>query len=324
MDGTVRNESCEVYVGIDISKRSWDVHVLPSGLRCSVGTDDAGLRQLLTTLKAADPGLIVVEATGGWERRLVGELIDAGHRVSVVNPRQVRDFARGLGLLAKTDRIDARVLATFAQKVQPRASAKTPEKQQELDALVGRRRQLVQLRAAEQVRREQTTSKAARKSVMHLLDVLRKEIDRLDEAISKLIESDDDWRSKAEILESVPGVGPQTAATLIAELPELGKLNRQQISALAGLAPFNRDSGQSNGKRSIWGGRSMVRSSLYMAVLTARRCNPWLKAFGQRLQKSGKPYRVVMTACMRKLLTLLNTMLNTTTHWKPEKILSPS
>lgn len=324
MDGAIGSESFDAFVGIDVSKRSWDVHVLPSGMHCSVGTDAAGLQQLLTMLKAAGRCLIVVEATGGWERRLVGELIDAGHRVSVVNPRQVRDFAKGIGLLAKTDRIDARVLATFAQKVQPRASAKTPEKQQELDALVGRRRQLVQMRVAEQVRQEMTVSKTARKSVVHLLDVLRKEIDKLDEAIAKLIESDDDWRAKAEILESVPGIGPRTTATLIAELPELGKLNRQQVSALAGLAPFNHDSGQSVGKRSIWGGRASVRSSLYMAVVTARRCNPWLRAFAERLKKAGKPYRVVMTACMRKLLTLLNTMLNTSTRWNPEKILLPS
>jgi transposase len=324
MDGTTSSDSWNAFVGIDVSKRSWDVHVLPSGVHCSLGNDDAGLKQLLAILKAAGRCLLVVEATGGFERRLVGELIDAGHHVSVVNPRQVRDFAKGMGQLAKTDRIDARVLAMFAEKVQPRLSTKTPEKRQELDALVGRRRQLVQMRATEQVRREQSPTKAARKSVVHLIDVLRKEIDKLDEAIAKLIESDDDWRAKVEILKSVPGVGPQTSATLVAELPELGELNRQQISALVGVAPFNRDSGTLRGKRTIRGGRRTVRNILYMAALTARRCNPWLKKFADRLRIAGKPHHVMMTACIRKLLTLLNTMLSTATRWNPEKILLPS
>lgn len=318
------NNSWTAFVGIDVAKRSWEVHVLPSGARCSTPADETGLREVLALLKAAGRCLVVVEATGGLERRLVGELIDAGHQVAVVNPRQVRDFARSLGRLAKTDRIDAQVLALFAEKVQPRTSEKIPEKQRELDALVTRRRQLVQIHAAEQTRREQATSKAAAKSVVHLLDVLRKEIRKLDEAIARLLEADDDWRRKLEILQSVPGVGPQTVSTLLAELPELGQLNRQQISALAGLAPFNRDSGPVHGKRSIWGGRPAVRSILYMAALTARRCNPRLKAFAERLTQAGKPFKVVITACMRKLLILLNTMLAQQTLWNPNKTLLPS
>jgi len=315
MDVTASQPDRNAFVGIDVSKRKWDVHVRPTGERSSTSADEAGMRQLLNILKPLKQALIVLEATGGWERRLAADLIDAGYLVAVVNPRQVRDFARGLGRLAKTDRLDAEVLSLFAEKVQPRPSEKTPEKQLELDALVTRRRQLVQFRAAEQVRAEQAASKATLKSILHLLDVLRKEITKLDAAIAQLIETDDDWRQKTELLKSVPGVGAQSAATLLAELPELGKLNRQQVSALAGLAPFNRDSGPLQGKRSIWGGRAAVRSILYMAALSARRWNPALKAFANRLTAAGKPFKVMMTACMRKLLTTLNTMLATKTAW---------
>jgi transposase len=318
MDVTANSPEWKTFLGIDISKRTWDVHVRPTGQRFSTTADEAGLRLLLKTLKPLETCWIVLEATGGLERRLVADLIDAGHQVAVVNPRQVRDFARSLGRLAKTDRLDAEVLSLFAEKVQPRLSEKTPEKQLELDALVTRRRQLVQFHVAEQVRVEQASSKATRKSILHLMEVLRKEIAKLDAAIARLIETDDDWRQKADLLKSVPGVGTQSAASLLAELPELGKLNRQQISALAGLAPFNRDSGQSQGKRSIWGGRAAVRSILYMAALTARRCNQRLKAFADRLTAAGKPFKVMMTACMRKLLTTLNTMIATKSAWNPK------
>lgn len=316
--------SWNAFVGIDVSKHSWDVHLLPSGQRASLASDEAGLRQLLALLKTAGRPLIVLEATGGLERRVAVDLIDAGYEVAVVNPRQVRDFARSLGRLAKTDRLDAEVLAWFADKVRPRTTPKVPEKQLELDGLVTRRRQLVQFRAAEQMRREQASVKAAKKSIGHVLDLLRKEIAKLDEEISKLLESDDEWRQRMELLQSVPGVGPQTVATLMAELPELGRLNRQQISALAGLAPFNRDSGRSRGKRSIRGGRASVRSILYMAALTARRCNPQLKAFADRLSQAGKPFKVMMTACMRKLLTMLNTIAKQHTPWTPQKLLLTS
>lgn len=324
MDVNLETQAPAVYAGIDVSKRAWDLHVLPSNLQLCTSASEAGLKDLLAALNATPRCLVVIEATGGLERRLAAELIDAGFQVAVVNPRQVRDFARSIGRLAKTDRLDAHALALFAAKVQPRPTEKTPEKQLELDALVTRRRQLVQLRAAEQVRWEQAQSKLARKSVIHLLDVLRKEIGQLDQAIAQLIQSDDDWRQKIELLQSVPGVGPQTSATLMAELPELGKLNRQQISALAGLAPFNRDSGLSHGRRSIWGGRASVRQILYMAAVTARRCNPRMKNFADRLTKAGKPFKVVITACMRKLLTILNSMVKNSVHWNSEKLLLPS
>jgi len=309
------------FVGIDVSKRYWDAHLLAGARQFHLDANEQGLKQLLAELPAPGSCLIVVEATGGLERPLAAGLVDAGHTVAVVNPRQARDFARSTGLLAKTDRIDARALASFAEKVRPRPLEKHPEKQGDLDALVTRRRQLVQVRSAERTRREQTTSQEVRKSIDHLLDVLRKELKSLDAAIAKLIEDHDDWRHKMELLKSVPGVGNVTSATLVAELPELGKLNRQEIVALAGLAPFNRDSGQFRGTRSIWGGRASVRCVLYMAALTARRSNPVIRAFAERLQKAGKKPKVVLTACMRKLLTILNTMLRTNTAWQPKNAL---
>jgi transposase len=261
---------------------------------------------------------IVLEATGGLEQRLAGELIDAGHHVAIVNPRQVRDFARGTGKIAKTDRIDALVLARFAQQVQPRLTEKASEKQLELAALVTRRRQLQALAVAETNRRETARTADARKSIDKHLLWLRKEVARIDAAIARLIASDETWRGQVERLKSVPGVGPATSATLVAELPELGRLNRREISALAGLAPYNHDSGRLRGKRSIWGGRLSVRSALYMAALTARRCNPIIRAFALRLEQAGKPFKVILTACMRKLLTILNVLIKNHQSWSPK------
>jgi transposase len=312
MDGSFTS-----FVGIDVAKSSLDACVLPQGNALSLPYDQSGLVELRRQLPPPGTCLIVIEATGGYQRRLVADLLDAGHRVAVVNPRQVRDFARGLGVLAKTDRIDAAIIARFGQNVRPRTVAKTPEKQQELEQLVVRRRQLVELRTAETNRLETCSSKAVRKSIQHMVDRLNKDIQKIEKTILALLESDDDWRGKAEILGSTPGVGPTTAASLLAELPELGRLNRQQISALVGLAPFNHDSGRFQGKRSIWGGRASVRSALYMATLTARRCNPVVRAFADRLDAAGKPFKVVITACMRKLLVILNTMLKNNSHWNP-------
>jgi transposase len=312
MDGSFTS-----FVGIDVAKRSLDACVLPQGNSLSLPYDQSGLAELRRQLPPPGTCLIVIEATGGYQRRLVADLLDAGHRVAVVNPRQVRDFARGLGVLAKTDRIDADIIARFGQHVRPRTVAKTPEKQQELEQLVVRRRQLVELRTAETNRLDTCSSKAVRKSIQHMVDRLNKDIQKIEKTILALLESDDDWRGKAEILGSTPGVGPTTAASLLAELPELGQLNRQQISALVGLAPFNHDSGRFQGKRSIWGGRASVRSALYMAALTARRCNPVVRAFADRLDAAGKPFKVIITACMRKLLVILNTMLKNNSHWNP-------
>ena len=319
MEGTPVSVRLEVFVGIDVSKHSWDVCILPAMIRRSFPATDEGLASLLELLRQHPSTLIVLEATGGYERRLAAGLHDAGCEVAIVNPKQVRDFAKALGRLAKTDRLDAEVLALFAQKIQPRPSEKCPEKRAELDALVARRRQLLQLRTMERNRLHMAEYKLTRKSIQKVIDVLQKQIDELDAAIAKLIESDDDWRQKAQLLESVPGVGAVTSATLVAELPELGKLNRQAIAALAGVAPFNHDSGQHAGQRQVRGGRAGVRTALYMAALTARRFNPVLKRFADRLQSAGKAAKVILTACMRKLLTILNTMVKNNTSWNPKR-----
>jgi transposase len=316
------NDSITAFVGIDVAKDSLDVRLRPSGEQFSLSYDAQGLEELVKRLPAPGACLIVVEATGGYQRCLVANLLDAGHSVSVVNPRQVRDFARALGVLAKTDAIDADVLARFAERVRPRILEKARKNQAELEQLVARRRQLVDLRTAEKNRLETITVKAVRKSILHVLGVLDKQILRLEKDILRLIESDDDWNSRAGLLASVPGVGLVTAVSLLAELPELGMLNRQEIAALVGLAPFNRDSGRFRGKRAIWGGRSTVRGALYMAALTARRSNPVLRRFAQRLEAEGKPFKVTITACMRKLLVILNTMAKNQSHWNPN--LNPS
>lgn len=261
---------------------------------------------------------MVVEATGGYERQLVAELAAAGHHVSVVNPRQVRDYARSRGILAKTDRIDARVIALFGQHVHPRPLAEVHEKQGELSQFVTRRRQLVELRTAEMNRREAPVSKEVRKSIQFVIDTLNKELKRVDQAILALVESDDDWKGKSDVLQSTPGVGQTTAATLLSDLPELGRLSRAKIAALVGVAPLNRDSGTMRGKRSIWGGRATVRSALYMATLSAQRYNPIIKTFAERLAARGKPKKQIIVACMRKLLVILNTMLKTNTPWNPK------
>ena len=314
------NWESKVFVGIDVAKQSFDVAMLPSEQSASFSYDETGLRQLLDWLKPQGVCFLVLEATGGLERRLAGELIDAGHPVAIVNPRQVRDFARGTGKLAKTDRIDALVLARFAQQVQPRITEKAAEKQVELAALVTRRRQLKALAVAESNRRETARTSAARKSVEKHVEWLRQEVARIDAAIAKLIASDETWRGQVERLKSVPGVGPTTSAMLVAELPELGRLNRREISALVGLAPYNHDSGKLRGKRSIWGGRLSVRSVLYMAALTARRCNPTIRAFALRLQQAGKPFKVILTACMRKLLIILNALTKNNQPWSPTRV----
>jgi transposase len=311
-------DASTTFVGIDVSKQRWDVCVLPGGQAAKLSADAEGLERLRKLLEPKGRCLVVVEATGGYEQRLVAELIDAGHDVARVNPRQVRDFARSLGQLAKTDRIDARVLALFAEKVQPRPCEKVPENQAELDGLLARRRQLVQMKTSEQNRLHQSTVKKVRKSVSHMLDQLREQIDEVDRDIAELIEDNDDWNARVQQLTTVPGVGPVTSRTLVAELPELGKLNRQAIAALVGVAPFNRDSGMFRGKRCISGGRAQVRATLYMAALTARRCNPVISRFADRLQQAGKAAKVVLTACMRKLLTILNTMARENTTWNPK------
>ena len=312
------NDSPNSVVGIDVAKETCESFFLSEEKWFEFTNDPAGHRQLLCRLPAAGTCLVVLEATGGYQRQLVAELLDAGHRVAVANPRQVRDFAKGLGILAKTDRIDARVIARFGRQVQPRPIEKLRENQDELDQLVTRRRQLIDFRTSESNRLETMTSKSVRRSLKKSIDQLNKQIKQIEAEISVLIESDDVFSEKAALLISTSGVGDVTAVSLLAELPELGQLNRREISALVGLAPFNRDSGRFHGRRSIYGGRASVRKVLYMAAFTAKRYNPAIKAFAQRLEAAGKPFKVVMVACMRKLLVILNTMLKTKTLWNSQ------
>jgi transposase len=262
------------FVGIDVSKDKLDVCVLPGGECLQFVNDSPGRDKLVAHLKSLPTCLIVIESTGGYERAALVAVQDADLAIALVNPRQTRDFAKALGQYAKTDRLDAAVLAEFAQRVQPTPQARIPEKQRLLDALVTRRRQLVEQRSAEECRLQQATDKFILKTVRQMLKTIDRQTDALERRIAELLQSDDDWRAKLHVVQSTPGIGPVTGAALVAELPELGKLNRQQIAALAGVAPYPCDSGQVRGKRSIWGGRKKLRSVLYMAALTARRCNP--------------------------------------------------
>jgi transposase len=305
-------------VGIDVAKHSLDVYLASEDRSFTTTNNAAGFKQLLAALPAADNCLVVLEATGGYQNRVVGVLVAAGHCVAVVNPRQVRDFARGLGILAKTDRLDARVIARFGEQARPRPVQVPSEKQAQLAELVTRRRQLIELRTAEQNRLETTTTKMVRKNIRQLIEQLDKQVRQLEEASGELVESEPELASKAALLETVPGVGPVTVTSLLVDLPELGRLDRQQVAALVGVAPFNRDSGKFHGRRAIWGGRAAVRSVLYMAALTARRSNPLIRAFAQRLEAAGKPFKVVLTACMRKLLVILNSMLKNNLPWNPK------
>jgi len=306
----------ETFVGVDIAKDSLDVCFLDAGKRFTTTNDPTGFRQLLQELPNVGSCMIVAEATGGYQRKMVAELIAAGHQVAVVNPRQVRDFARGLGILAKTDRLDAEVIARFGKQANPRITQKMPGKQEELQQLVVRRRQLIDLRTAEKNHLQSAHSKSVIKSIRSMIEQLQKKISQIEKEITDLVKSDEQLQSQTTLMESVPGIGAVTATSLLAELPELGKLNRQEIAALVGLAPFNRDSGKFHGRRSIWGGRANVRKALYMAALTARRCNPAIQEFAQRLEAAGKPFKVVLTACMRKLLVILNTIVKNNAAWK--------
>lgn len=308
----------ESVIGIDVSKDTLDMADWPESLEDQMPNDEAGHRKLISRLPASETCFVVLEATGGYEKHIVLALVDAGYFVSVVNPRQVRDFAKALGVIAKTDRIDARVIAQFGFLIRPRTLAETHRKQDELNELVARRRQLVTLRTAEKNRTDKATSKIVKQSVEKIVEHLVDEIKTIDLEIARLVESDDQWKGKSELLRSTPGVGVTTAATLIAELPELGQLNRQKISALVGVVPFNRDSGQFRGRRSIFGGRRAVRSVLYMAALTARRHNPVIRKFADRLKAQGKLPKVILVACMRKLLIMLNSMVKTNSHWNPK------
>ena len=302
------------FIGIDVSKQWLDVATLPERETRRFSNDGAGQEQLGAWLIQLAPELIVMEATGGFETRVATALAAEGLALAVVNPRHVRDFARAFGILAKTDRIDASVLATFAEKVHPPVRPLPDEDRRELIDLVDRRRQLVTMRAEEKTRLSQATA-SARQDIKEHIEWLDERLRRLDIDLTAKLRSSSLWKAKEEILISVPGVGRVTVFTLLARLPELGALNRRAIAALTGVAPFARDSGQHRGRRMIWGGRADVRSVLYMAAVTAARINPVIKSFYLRLKQAGKPAKVALTACMRKLLTILNTMLRTNQSW---------
>lgn len=312
----ILDDSVQCSVGIDVSKDRLDVHVLPQGHSSQVSNTHEGHSKLLTQLPEPGACRVVLEATGDYQRRVVAALVAAGHYVSVVNPRQVRDYAKALGVLAKTDTVDAKVIARFGCDIKPRNVTWVPENQAELDQLVTRRRQLVQARVAESNRLRDDMPKLVRQSVQRQLNSITKDVARLDGAILNLVRSDDDWRQRFDLLKGVPGVGDATAASLVAELPELGRLNRQKISALVGVAPYADDSGGRQGRRSTRGGRRLLRSTLYMAALSAMRFNPVIKRFADRLKQQGKQGKVVIIACMRKLLVILNTMVKQNSPWR--------
>jgi transposase len=304
-----------IAVGIDVSKERLDVHVHPAGTVLSLSRDGAGLEELIGTLASVAPQLVAVEATGGFETVVVAALAAAGLPVVVVNPARVRAFASALGQRAKTDPIDAQVIAQFAAATKPPVRALPDAATQALADLVARRRQIIQMIVAEG-QREKRAAPRAKRSIARLLKTLRRELSEIDADIEETVRGSPVWCEKEDLLASVPGVGSVTARTMLAELPELGSLNRRQIAALAGLAPFTRQSGKWRGKSFIGGGRASVRAALFMAAMTAMRRNPVLRAFHQRLRAAGKPKMVALIAVARKLLTILNAILRDKVKWQ--------
>lgn len=305
------------FVGIDVSKESLEVALRPSGKQQTFRNDDEGVAHLVQCLRAEAPALIVLEATGKFELRVARALAVEGLLFNIINPRQARAFAKATGILAKTDRIDALVLARFAEALQPQARSLKTEETEALCDLVTRRRQVVEMITAEK-NRQGTASKRVRRDIQAHIRWLEKRLEDLNDDIDDLIRQSPLWREKEKLLQSVTGVGPVLVSTLLGALPELGTLNRKQIAALVGVAPFNRESGRHRGKRTILGGRGSVRTVLYMGTLAAIRYNPVIRAFYQRLFESGKPKKVAITACMRKLLVILNTMLKNGTSWQDQ------
>ena len=277
---------------------------------------DAALTRLASELSQMQPARIIVEATGGLERRLVGELGAAGLPVVVVNPRQVREFARATGRLAKTDQLDAQVLAQFGAALRPPVRALPDAQQRELQSLALRRRQLIAMQTQERNRRRQAASELVAAQIDDHLALLGKQVAQLDQDIAASLQANPVWKAKSKLLRSIPGVGPVLVSTLLAEAPELGQANHKEIAALAGVAPYNRDSGRWRGKRSVWGGRRQLRAALYMATLAASKHNPAIRACYQRLLAAGKAPKVALTACMRKLLTFCNAIIKSNTPWQ--------
>lgn len=313
------SDSTERFVGIDVSKSALDLFADPPApqlpTHCSYG--DAEVRALGDALAGVAPTLVVMEASGGLEQRLAAELAARGVRLAVVNPRQVRHFARASGELAKTDAIDARILCAFARAIRPQARAPHDADTRDLADLLSRRRQLVDMRVQELQRQHTASSRTMRKSLTEHVAWLDKRIQRLDENMGKRLRESEVWHAKDDLLRSIPGVGPVLSCTMLGLCPELGRLNRREIAKLVGLAPLANDSGKYRGRRRIWGGRADVRRVLYMATHAAIRHNPVIAQFAQRLQRAGKLPKVVIVACMHKLLTIMNTMLKTGQPWRP-------
>jgi transposase len=311
------SENLEIFVGIDIAKDTLDMGFRPSGQTVRLPHDAQGITEATKRLGEAEPRLVVLEATGGLETELAASLMAAGVAVVVVNPRQVRDYAKATGQLAKTDRVDALVLADFARAIRPELRPMKDALTRELDALVTRRRQLVEMRVQESLRLGRA-SKVQEKSLKRHIAWLDKRIEEIETDLRQRLRASRAWRAKDDLLRSIPGVGDTTSATLLAKLPELGTLDRKGIAALAGLAPLANDSGKQRGRRVIWGGRADVRCVLYMSTVAAIRCNPVLRAFADRLKAAGKPAKVVIVACMRKLLSIMNAMLKSNLPWNPK------
>lgn len=318
----------EVHVGIDVSKRTLDVCILPDeagapeGESFVLANDQAGVDEVLSRIGGSNPKLVVMEATGRYERLAATSIAATGVPVAIVNPRQARDFAKAMGRLAKTDRIDAFVLARFAAAMEPQASVIPDEEAQALQYVLARRRQLIEMLVSEN-NRLGTAPKALQKRIRAHIEWLRKEISRTDKDLDEAIEDSATFKENERLLRSVPGVGRVLARTLLAELPELGALTHKRVCALVGVAPFNRDSGQSRGKREVWGGRAPVRATLYMGALAATRFNPVIKEFYERLLASGKPKKVALVACMRKLLSILNAVMRDRAIWRCPHDLTP-
>ncbi len=305
-----------IFVGIDVAKVQVDVAARPTDDRWTVSNDDAGISQLASRLKDLEPTLALLEASGGLELPLVAALATEEIPVVVVNPRQVRDFARATGKLAKTDSLDAAVLAHFAEAVRPPVRPLRDAETQALNSLAARRRQVMTMLVSEKNRLNAAATIAVRPRIEAHIEWLQGELDDMDEDLSRTLRQSPVWREKDDLLRTVPGVGEQLSLTLLAYLPELGTLDRRQIAALVGVAPFSRDSGTLRGKRTVWGGRARVRAALYMGALVASRFNPVIRDFYQRLLASGKPKKLALTACMRKLLVILNSMLKHRSSWR--------
>lgn len=305
----------EAYVGVDVGKTWLDVALWGSEAVWRVSNDDEGVAKIMARVAAMEPQLIAVEATGGYEQLLVQSMLLNSLPVAVVNPTRVRALSKATGKLAKTDVIDARLIAEYAFKVQPEALAPKEAHEIRLNALVTRREQLVEMRTAEQ-NRLGTAQNSMQADIRQHIEWLSVRIEELEAQIKELVDSLPEWREQAQRLDSIPGVGMITAVTVLAEMPELGQLDRQKIAALAGLAPFNRDSGQKRGKRRIFGGRKGIRRVLYMACLSAKKCNPVIRSLFERLMKKGKVFKVAITACMRKMLTIMNAMTRDQVNWR--------